>query len=59
MPTVVVVDDHPVVRAGVRTVLDAAEDITLLAEGTTTLACVDGNKKITRLPAEVVEALKA
>ena len=34
MPTVVVVDDHPVVRAGVRTVLDAAEDITLLAEGT-------------------------
>jgi NarL family two-component system response regulator LiaR len=35
MPTVIVVDDHPVVRAGVRTVLDAAEDITLLAEGTT------------------------
>ena len=35
MPTVVVVDDHPVVRAGVRTVLDAAEDITILAEGTT------------------------
>lgn len=35
MPTVVVVDDHPVVRAGVRTVLSTAEDITLLAEGTT------------------------
>ena len=35
MPTVVVVDDHPVVRAGVRTVLDAAKDITILAEGTT------------------------
>lgn len=35
MSTVVVVDDHPVVRAGVRTVLSAAEDITLLAEGTT------------------------
>jgi two-component system, NarL family, response regulator LiaR len=34
MPTVVIVDDHPVVRAGVRTLL-AAEDITLLAEGTT------------------------
>ena len=35
MPTVVIVDDHPVVRAGVRTVLDAAEDIAILAEGTT------------------------
>ncbi len=35
MPTVIVVDDHPVVRAGVRMVLDAAEDITVLAEGAT------------------------
>jgi NarL family two-component system response regulator LiaR len=35
MPTVVIVDDHPVVRAGVRTVLGAAEGITVLAEGTT------------------------
>lgn len=35
MPSVIVVDDHPVVRAGVRTVLGAAEDITILAEGTT------------------------
>lgn len=34
MLTVVVVDDHPVVRAGVRMVLNAAEDITILAEGT-------------------------
>ena len=35
MPTVIVVDDHPVVRAGVRMVLDAAEGINVLAEGTT------------------------
>ena len=35
MTTVVTVDDHPVVRAGMRMVLAAAEDITLLAEGTT------------------------
>ncbi len=35
MPTVIIIDDHPVVRAGVRTVLDAAQDITVLAEGTT------------------------
>lgn len=35
MLTVIVIDDHPVVRAGVRMVLDATEDITVLAEGTT------------------------
>ncbi len=35
MPTVVVVDDHPVVRAGVRTVLGVAAGITVLAEGST------------------------
>jgi len=35
MLTVIVVDDHPVVRAGVRMVLDAAEGINVLAEGTT------------------------
>ncbi len=33
MITVVIVDDHPVVRAGMRTVLDAAADITIVAEG--------------------------
>jgi len=33
MITVVVVDDHPVVRAGMRKVLDAAGDITVCAEG--------------------------
>ncbi len=33
MITVVIVDDHPVVRAGMRTVLDAAADITVVAEG--------------------------
>lgn len=31
--TVIVVDDHPVVRAGMRTVLEAADGITVLAEG--------------------------
>ena len=34
MITVVIVDDHPVVRAGMRTVLDAADDVTIVAEGT-------------------------
>lgn len=33
MITVVIVDDHPVVRAGMRTVLDAAPDVTVVAEG--------------------------
>jgi two-component system response regulator DegU len=33
MITVVIVDDHPVVRAGMRAVLDAAADITVVAEG--------------------------
>jgi DNA-binding NarL/FixJ family response regulator len=31
--TVVVVDDHPVVRAGMHKVLDAAPDLTVVAEG--------------------------
>ncbi len=35
MPTVVIVDDHPIVRAGMRTVLSAARDITIVAEGAT------------------------
>ena len=33
--TVVIVDDHPVVRAGMRTVLDAAGDLAVVAEGAT------------------------
>jgi len=33
MITVVIVDDHPIVRAGMRTVLDGAADITVVAEG--------------------------
>lgn len=33
MITVVIVDDHPVVRAGMRKVLDAAADVCVLAEG--------------------------
>ncbi|MBI5301094.1 MAG: response regulator transcription factor [Chloroflexi bacterium] len=34
MITVVIVDDHPIVRAGMRTVLNAAGDITVVADGT-------------------------
>ncbi|CAG0935900.1 Transcriptional regulatory protein DegU [Thermoflexales bacterium] len=33
MITVVVVDDHPIVRAGMRSVLEAADDMTVIAEG--------------------------
>jgi NarL family two-component system response regulator LiaR len=33
MIQVIIIDDHPVVRAGMRTVLDAAPDITVVAEG--------------------------
>ena len=33
MITAVIVDDHPVVRAGMRMVLDAAADVTVVAEG--------------------------
>lgn len=33
MITVVIVDDHPIVRTGMRTVLDAVDDITVVAEG--------------------------
>lgn len=33
MITVVVVDDHPIVRAGMRAVLDAADDMIVVAEG--------------------------
>jgi DNA-binding NarL/FixJ family response regulator len=33
MITVVIVDDHPIVRAGMRTILDAADDVTVVAEG--------------------------
>lgn len=35
MTTAVIIDDHPVVRAGMRAVLDAAPDIVVLAEGAT------------------------
>jgi DNA-binding NarL/FixJ family response regulator len=33
MISVVVVDDHPIVRAGLRAVLDADDDMTVVAEG--------------------------
>ena len=33
MVTVVIVDDHPVVRTGMRTVLDAVADVNVVAEG--------------------------
>ena len=35
MTTVVVVDDHPVVRAGMRALLESARDLNVLAEGST------------------------
>ncbi|MFP4344525.1 MAG: response regulator [Anaerolineales bacterium] len=35
MTTVVVVDDHPVVRAGMRALLESARDLNVLAEGAT------------------------
>ncbi|MBS1249298.1 MAG: Nitrate/nitrite response regulator protein NarL [Chloroflexi bacterium] len=31
--TVVIIDDHPIVRAGMRSVLDRDEDIVVVAEG--------------------------
>jgi DNA-binding NarL/FixJ family response regulator len=34
MITIVVVDDHPIVRAGMRTVLETADDMIVVAEGT-------------------------
>ena len=34
MITVVIVDDHPVVRAGIRMIVDAAPDVTVVGEGT-------------------------
>ena len=33
MITVVIVDDHPVVRAGIQTIVDAAPDMTVVGEG--------------------------
>lgn len=33
MTTVVIVDDHPIVRAGMRAILDSARDINILGEG--------------------------
>lgn len=33
MTTVVIVDDHPIVRAGMRAILDSARDIEILGEG--------------------------
>ena len=33
MITVVIVDDHPVVRAGIRMIVDAAPDVTVVGEG--------------------------
>ena len=33
MTTVVIVDDHPIVRAGMRTILNNTDDLTVVAEG--------------------------
>jgi two-component system response regulator DegU len=41
MTTVVVVDDHPVVRAGMRALLESARDLNVLAEGATGAEALD------------------
>ncbi len=41
MTTVVVVDDHPVVRAGMRALLEAVRDLNVLAEGATGAEALD------------------
>ena len=33
MTTVVIVDDHPIVRAGMRSILQSAADIQIIGEG--------------------------
>ncbi len=48
---VLVVDDHPVVRQGLRTFLDLQEDITVVGEAADGLSCVDA---VGRLSPDVV-----
>ena len=40
MITVVIVDDHPVVRAGIQTIVDAAPDMTVVGEGSSGAAAL-------------------
>ncbi len=40
MINVIIVDDHPIVRAGMRQVLEATDDITVVAEGNTGAAAL-------------------
>jgi DNA-binding NarL/FixJ family response regulator len=40
MITVVIVDDHPIVRVGLRTILDAAADIAVVADGASAAAAL-------------------
>ena len=35
LTTVIIIDDHPFVRAGMKTVLNAAPNITVIDEGST------------------------
>jgi len=53
------IEDSSPVRVTFHYEVRKVEGDVLLAEGTTALACIDKNKKITRLPAEVADALKA
>ena len=50
-------EDSSPVRVTFHYEVRKVEGDVLLAEGTTALACIDRNRKITRLPAEVINAL--
>ncbi len=52
-------EDSSLVRVSFCYEVWKVEGNVLLAEGTTRLACVDKNNRITKLPAEVINALKA
>ncbi len=51
------IEDSSPVRVTFYYEVRKVEGDVLLAEGTTALACIDRNRKITRLPAEVINAL--
>ena len=45
MIRVMLIDDHPVVRAGLRTILDGFPDITVVAEGADGTAALDATRE--------------